>query len=207
MEIIPIATTYEDEIFDISRGYQGYGDDEELIGEVLADEYTIGYVGYTQYVLESDDLFAVAIADDTFKGVPSSDAEAVLPTTASLQDGSYPIARVLYMNVENSVFGSNEAIFEYLVYGFAAGQPLIEDTIGYVLLSEALLNATYDRILQRGNSEITHFNDRDCGDLSGAIDSRFTTQTAQCTALNEIMIAGSSTVYPVAKVCDFEQVR
>eukprot|EP00485_Elphidium_margaritaceum_P004390 CAMPEP_0202698244 /NCGR_PEP_ID=MMETSP1385-20130828/11515_1 /ASSEMBLY_ACC=CAM_ASM_000861 /TAXON_ID=933848 /ORGANISM="Elphidium margaritaceum" /LENGTH=872 /DNA_ID=CAMNT_0049354903 /DNA_START=1226 /DNA_END=3844 /DNA_ORIENTATION=+ len=191
----------KDETYDDSR-YEEYLDHEDLVLAVLDDEYAIGYVGYNHYLAFEHELYAVPVADDTVQGLPSSNVETVLPSQETLADGTYPISRFIYMNVANEEFENNDALRDFLSFGFnqsdGLGQDLLQNAVGYTPLSDEWYTEAVRRVEERGNSEMTHFLDRECGDLSGAVDTGFATSGCSNDDYEELLIHGSGTVYPVA---------
>ncbi len=59
-------------------------DDNVLVQGVVGDPFAIGYFGYAYY-LENDDVLKII------------DVEGIEPTVESAEDGSYPLARPLYI--------------------------------------------------------------------------------------------------------------
>jgi len=108
------------------------------------------------------------------------------------------------MNVENSQFANNDQLYNFLDFGFSTttgeGQDLISDETGYSLLSSTAYTESLRRVTERGNSDITHYYNRSCGNLGGSEVATFTTTTSGCDgSYTELRLKGSSTVYPVAR--------
>src|SRR5690606_26364083 len=78
-------------------------DDNILVQGVLGSPYAIAYFGYAYYIENADTLKILSI-----NGVEAS-AEAV-------EDGSYPLARPLYIYSATSVFEEKPQVADYINY-------------------------------------------------------------------------------------------
>lgn len=88
--------------------YEASEDDNVLVEGVAGTEGATGYFGYTYYEQNADKLKAVAI--DSGNG-------CVEPSAETAQDGTYtPLARPLFVYVNNASYNDNEAVKEYVDY-------------------------------------------------------------------------------------------
>lgn len=114
--------------------YTASEDDNVLVQGVENDRGALGYFGYAYYQGEGSRLSAVAIKkDQNGKGTPVADGQCVAPTAESINDGSYPLARPLYIYV------SKEALAKPHVRGFVefylTSPDLVAD-VGYIALPD-----------------------------------------------------------------------
>ena len=84
-------------------GIQFSEDDNILVAGVEASPYAIGYFGFAYYVDETDRLNAVAI-----EGVEANGANA--------EDGSYPLARPLYIYSDAGIFAAKPQVADFVNY-------------------------------------------------------------------------------------------
>ena len=88
--------------------YESSEDDNVLVQGVAGTEGATGYFGYTYYEENTDRLKALAI--DSGDG-------CVEPSAETAQDGSYtPLARPLFIYVNNAKYNDNEAVAAYVDY-------------------------------------------------------------------------------------------
>lgn len=94
-------------------------DDNVLLEGVASNECAIGYFGYAYYAENSDKLSLVAF-------------DGVQPNADSVNDGSYKLARPLYIYTAASVIEANPAVADYLVY-YLNRVPEVTPSVGYYL--------------------------------------------------------------------------
>lgn len=103
-------------------------DDNVLLDGVAQNECAIGYFGYAYYAENTDILNLVAI-------------DGALPTTDTVNDGSYELARPLYIYTAANVIAEKPQVGQYLLY-YLNRVPDITPAVGYFLPDEAGFNAS-----------------------------------------------------------------
>lgn len=99
--------------------YTASEDDNVLVKGVSNDEGAMGYFGYSYFAENKDKLTAVAIKKDAA-------AAAVAPDVKTIEDGTYPISREIYIYPLKSALAKPE-IKEFIkYYNSAEGQKLVE---------------------------------------------------------------------------------
>jgi phosphate transport system substrate-binding protein len=102
------ADVIGDESETTREDYEASEDDNVLVEGVAGTEGASGYFGYTYYEQNADKLKAVAI---------DSGAGCVEPSAETAQDGTYtPLARPLFIYVNNANYNDNAAVKEYVDY-------------------------------------------------------------------------------------------
>lgn len=79
-------------------------DDNVLVKGVAGDHYAIGYFGYGYYQENKQSVIAIGITDEKRAVQP------VVPTIKTIRDGSYTLARPLYMYVNQDEYKRNEVV-------------------------------------------------------------------------------------------------
>jgi phosphate transport system substrate-binding protein len=90
-------------------------DDNILVRGVLGSPYAIGYFGYAYYQENRDLLRALAIDD-------------VEPSAATVEDGSYPLARPLFIYSAPNILNGKPQVAAYVNYFLQT----VNDEIGFV---------------------------------------------------------------------------
>jgi phosphate transport system substrate-binding protein len=103
-------------------------DDNVLLDGVANNECAIGYFGYAYYSENSDLLTLVAI-------------DGVLPETTTVDDGSYSLARPLYIYAAPSVIAEKPQVGEFLAY-YLSRVPDVTPSVGYFLPNEYDFNTS-----------------------------------------------------------------
>jgi phosphate binding protein len=109
-----------------SSGTQFSEDDNVLVQGVEGDPYAIGYFGYAYYVGEADRLKILNI-------------EGVEPTAETAEDGSYPLARPLYIYSTASIMQEKPQVADFVNFYLTFVNEEIID-VGYFPASEAALD-------------------------------------------------------------------
>ncbi len=107
-------------------------DDNVLVQGVIGSPYAIGYFGYAYYQENSDTLKILNINE-------------VEPTAASVEDGSYALARPLFIYSAASVFAEKPQVADFINYYLAHVQEEVVD-VGYFPASDASLNLARYRL-------------------------------------------------------------
>ena len=119
-------------------------DDNVLLDGIANELYSFGFFGYAYYINNTDKVKAVAIVNEA--------GEAVLPSDASVQDGSYnPLARPLFIYANNESIASKPQVAEFLKFYLSeAGAAAIMADVGYSMPPDGIydaLNASLSAIL------------------------------------------------------------
>jgi phosphate transport system substrate-binding protein len=113
--------------------YEASEDDNVLVQGVSGTEGATGYFGYTYYEENADALKAVAIDDGN---------GCVEPSVETAQAGEYtPLARPLFIYVNNKSYNDNEAVKEYTDFYIDQLQTIAE-AAKFIPLSEELYGKT-----------------------------------------------------------------
>ena len=113
-----------------SRGdFTASEDDNFLVVGVAGEEASLGYFGYAYFSENADKLKLVPV-------------EGVVPSDETVSDGSYPLARPLFIYVSLDSLGEQEQVREFVRYYLSdAGIALLPE-VGYTSISEAELAAS-----------------------------------------------------------------
>ncbi|QLK26944.1 PstS family phosphate ABC transporter substrate-binding protein [Natrinema zhouii] len=109
--------------------YEGTEDDNTIIEGLEDSPYAMGYFGYSYYAQNEDRVKALDVKE-------SEDDDCGEPSLQAAKDGSYPMARPLF------IYPSEEAIQREEVYEFVkfyleeSNQDWIADDVGYVPSSD-----------------------------------------------------------------------
>jgi phosphate transport system substrate-binding protein len=118
----------EDQLETTRPDYASSADDNVIVSNIEASDYSLGWVGFA---------FAEN-AGDSVKEIPVSadpDGECVEPSAETIADGSYPLSRSLYIYVNKAKAEQNEAVAAYVDYYLENLSEWVEGT-GYVPLPE-----------------------------------------------------------------------
>jgi len=113
-----------------STGTQYSEDDNVLVQGVLGSQYAIGYFGYAYYVENQDTLKIL-------------DIDGVAPSEVTAEDGSYPLARPLFIYSDGGIMTEKPAVAALIHFYLSFVNEEIVD-VGYFPASEAALQASWD---------------------------------------------------------------
>jgi phosphate transport system substrate-binding protein len=115
-------------------------DDTVLVQGVEGDENALGYFGFAYYLEEGKKL----------KGLEIDGGEGcVAPSAESVNDGSYALARPLFMYVSKAAANENPNLVGFIEFLLSEGaRELIEDT-GYVILPEDMYSQALNTFQNR----------------------------------------------------------
>lgn len=120
----------------IRPDYQSSGDDNVIIQGIQGSDSSLGWVGYAFYQNNDDTVRALPIAEEG--------DDCVEPTVETISDGSYPIARDLFVYVNADDASNNEAVQAFIDYYLSEdGLAAVSDT-GYVDQPDEEIQATVD---------------------------------------------------------------
>jgi phosphate transport system substrate-binding protein len=117
--------------------YQPSADDNVIIQGIAGSESSLGWVGYSFYTQNQDQVRAIPIAE-------GDGSDCVEPNQETIQSAEYPISRFLYIYVNSEKVGRNPALEAFVDYymsdeGFAA---VTNENVGYVALPSDDIAAT-----------------------------------------------------------------
>lgn len=147
-------------------------DDDQLARNVRENEYAIGFFGYAYYAENADTLRAIPI-------------EGVTPEGATVEDGTYPLARPLFIYTSEEILADEEKeqVVAFISYYLTHVNDVIEE-VGYFPASDAAL--------QEARETFASVTGEDLQDgLLEEVDAG--------VANGEIRVAGSSTVFPLTE--------
>jgi phosphate transport system substrate-binding protein len=120
----------EEPILNASRA-QFSEDDNVLVQGVEGDTGGVGFFGFAYYVEESDRLTAVDVA-------------GVTPSGATVDDGSYPLARPLFIYSDAEIMRSKPQVAAFVNYFLTYAEEEAAD-VGYFPAPEARVTAAKER--------------------------------------------------------------
>ena len=120
----------EEPILNASRT-QFSEDDSVLVQGVEGDEGGVGFFGFAYYVEESDNLAAVNV-------------EGVEPSGATVDDGSYPLARPLFIYSDAEIMRSKPQVAAFVNFFLTYGEDEAGD-VGYFPAPKARVDAAKER--------------------------------------------------------------
>ena len=120
----------------IRPDYQSSADDNVIIQGIQGSDSSLGWVGFAFYESNSDTVRAIPVAEEG--------DDCVEPTVETIGDGSYPIARDLFVYVNADDAENDEAVQAFIDYYLSdEGLAAVSDT-GYVDQPEEEVQATVD---------------------------------------------------------------
>jgi phosphate transport system substrate-binding protein len=119
----------------IRPDYQASANDNVIVEGISGSSTSLGWVGYAFAVQNEDTVTKLPIAE---KG-----DDCVEPTDETIRDGSYPIARDLFIYVNSAKLEENPALEAYVDFYLSdAGLASVAE-VGYVDLAEEDIQATF----------------------------------------------------------------
>lgn len=120
----------------IRPDYQSSADDNVIIQGIQGSSSSLGWVGFSFYEENSDTVRAIPVAEEG--------DDCVEPTVETIGDGSYPIARDLYIYVNAANVEDNAALEEFVDFYLSdEGLAAVSDT-GYVDQPDEEIQSTVD---------------------------------------------------------------
>ena len=113
--------------------YQASANDNVIVENIAGNPTSLGWVGYAFYVENADTLRAIDI---------EGGAGCVTPSDASIADGSYPLARALYIYVNTDKAAENQPLTDFIDYYLSDEGLASVAAAGYVDLPAAEIEAT-----------------------------------------------------------------
>jgi phosphate transport system substrate-binding protein len=119
----------EDQAETTRKDYQSSGNDNTIIDGVAETKNSLGWVGFA-FANQNKDKVKILQVDN-------GDGNCVAPSAKTVRDGSYPIARDLYIYVNNAKAGSNPALKSFVDYYMSkAGNTSVKES-DYIQLAKA----------------------------------------------------------------------
>ncbi len=145
-------------------------DDNVLVEGIAADPYAIGYFGYSYYLNNSDKVRALSV-------------NGVAPTAEAAQSGDYYYARPLYIYTAAGLMASRPEVSGFINFYLNNLETVLAEA-GYFPATAADMEAAKQNWLLANNIDRAEFPVIDPATLPGD---------------KELVIAGSSTVYPISR--------
>jgi phosphate transport system substrate-binding protein len=118
----------------IRPDYQASANDNVIIEGIAGSQSSLGWVGYAFASQNEDTVRKLPIAE---KG-----EDCVEPTEETIRDGSYPIARDLFIYVNSAKLAENPALDAYVDFYLSEPGLASVSEVGYVDLAEEDIQAT-----------------------------------------------------------------
>ncbi len=119
--------------------YEGTEDDNTIIQGLEDSQYAMGYFGYAYYSENEDRVKALKIAE-------SEDDEPTAPSLSAAKEGSYPLARPLF------IYPAEESLSRDPVYNFVefylenSSADWIADEVGYVPSNQDMVDENMSKL-------------------------------------------------------------
>jgi len=116
--------------------YIASANDNTIIEGITGSASSLGWVGFAFAEENADKIKELAVSEEP-------GGECITPTSQTIADGSYPIARSLYIYVNKAKAAANPAVAAYVDYYLAEGTiSSVLETVPYVNLPAATLGET-----------------------------------------------------------------
>lgn len=125
----------EDDITQTQPDYQSSGDDNVIIQNIVGSDSSFGWVGLSFALEAGDSVKLLSVSEE-----PNGDC--VTPTEETVADGSYPIARPLFIYVNAESAESNQSVADYVDFYLSAEGIAAVSEVKYVQLTDETLAAT-----------------------------------------------------------------
>jgi phosphate transport system substrate-binding protein len=90
----------------VRADYASSANDNLIVEGIEGSDSSLGWVGYAFFVAEAEKMKGIEIADE--------DGNCVAPTAETIEDGSYPFSRTLYIYVNTARAAENPAVKGYV---------------------------------------------------------------------------------------------
>lgn len=121
-----------------TTGYQPTEEDETIVQGIRDNEGGMGYFGYAYYNSNSEAVKAVEIKAE-------EDDECTPPSLANAKDGSYPLARPLFIYAAESALQTEE-VYEFVQFYLEQAETDLVQEIGYVPSSGDQRDANLEKL-------------------------------------------------------------
>ncbi|MDJ0755341.1 MAG: phosphate ABC transporter permease PstA [Ardenticatenaceae bacterium] len=153
-----LVRVYNEELMISASNTTTSEDDNVLVEGIVGDENGVGFFGYAYFLKNNDHLRTVAV-------------DGIAPSANTVADGSYPLARPLYIYTTAEILAEKPQVSAFVDYYLQNSSEVIGD-VGYFPAPAESLTASLSKI-----GSPASIND----------------------AAGEILIAGSSTVFPLSQ--------
>jgi phosphate transport system substrate-binding protein len=135
--ITPIATKQTPAQKGVTRpDYVASANDNTIIAGVASSPSSLGWVGFAFAQENKDKIKELGVSKDP-------NGTCIMPTDATISDGTYPLSRSLYIYVNKAKAKANPAVVGYVDYYLAEGTiSTVLQTVPYVNLPAETLAAT-----------------------------------------------------------------
>ncbi len=118
--------------------YTASEDDNVLIQGIAGDNYSLGYFGYAYYFASKDKLKIIGIDKEDGNG-------CIVPDSTTIDSGSYPITRPLYIYVNKSSYTTKPVVKEFIRFFMEHAAKLTAE-VGYVPLKAEEYKSNLDKL-------------------------------------------------------------
>jgi len=132
-ERVAAGSIAEDQAETTRPDYTASADDNVIIQGIEGSPSSLGWVGFAFAQEAADSVTSLQVSD--------GEGECSTPSAESIADGTYPLARSLYIYVDAAKAESNPAVAAYVDYYLDAGYDAVEEA-GYVALPDDQLSET-----------------------------------------------------------------
>ena len=129
--------------------------DNQLVGSIHRNPYSIGFFGYAWYLANKDDLRIVAL-------------DGVEPSAETVEDGSYALSRPLFIYSDAEIMRAHPQVKDFISYTLAKVNQVVVDVGCFYAPPEALAKARNEWIRAPAASEMQAVNP---ADVSGALSA------------------------------------
>jgi len=117
-----------------------------IVQGVASDTGALGYFGLAYYEENRDRVTGLGIDD----GDPSNGEGCVLPSTATVDDGTYqPLARPIFIYVSRQAAEEKPQVQAFVQYYMDTANRNLVSEVGYVPLSDSLYSLALTRFEER----------------------------------------------------------
>jgi phosphate transport system substrate-binding protein len=121
------------DVTELRSDYSSQADDNSIIAGVEGSDSSLGFVGFA---------FASGAGEDVKPVEIDGGDGCVAPSAETIADGTYPVARSLYIYVSLDRVEANPVVGEYVDFYLSDTLAVLVEEAGYVPLPEARLAAT-----------------------------------------------------------------
>jgi phosphate transport system substrate-binding protein len=150
-------------------------DDNVLVQGIAGSPYAIGFFGYAYYQ-ENKDILKI------------SGIEGVIPSDTSVEDGSYPLARPLFIYSDAGIMQAKPQVADFINFYLTNVNEEVVD-VGYFPASNAALNDAKTKWLEAMGQEVP---------MAEAMSDELP-MVDPLSVSGDIVTAGSSTVFPLSE--------
>ncbi|QPC83581.1 PstS family phosphate ABC transporter substrate-binding protein [Phototrophicus methaneseepsis] len=158
--------------------------DNVLVQGIQGSPYAIGFFGFAYYAENEDTLNAVSI-------------DGVTPTAETAEDGSYPLARPLFIYSDATIMAEKPQVAQFINYYLTHVNEEISE-VGYFPASDAALNGAREAWLEATGMSTGE-------DMEATEEAMEEVELVELPAVDpldvtgDVVTAGSSTVYPLSE--------